>query len=294
VTCPAIPSVISSRVSGAGPRPSIKQAGTTIARSGPEAVPVSPSPTPDAAKAPQTLATSGLSGSPSFASAALQSSLASRLQRRFATDGSMLFVQTWREKATPAGRRYWAHTASARRTSDSGAGSWPSPTAALARKSVRTLTGAVNEARRRSWQNDLQTSALGTWPTPDAQLMNVFADPVKHQARRDQLKIRYRNNGAGLPLGQAVLLVSWGTPSQRDHKDVASVGTAPVRSLLGRQVWGIRASASGPPPTGSSAKTAKPGQLNPAHSRWLMGYPPEWDACAATVAPSSRRLPKRS
>ncbi len=99
-------------------------------------------------------------------------------------------------------------------------------------------------------------------------------------------------------LFQDARLTAWRTPNTRDHHlqgprldapqrqiclpdeaQLTAFGQSPIGYLLGPNGWEIVPAS---------------GQLNAAHSRWLMGLPPVWDDCGVTGMASSRRSPKRS
>jgi hypothetical protein len=102
-------------------------------------------------------------------------------------------------------------------------------------------------------------------------------------------------------------LAGWNTPAasdgnggKRPHPDTTMTGQHPegrkVNMGLASQVHigfiktePARLTVTGELLTGSTAGMESGGQLNPAHSRWLMGLPPAWDACAPTAMPSSRK-----
>jgi hypothetical protein len=133
-------------------------------------------------------------------------------------------------------------------------GVWPTPTASLADKGVRSTEGAMREAAR-SHGPDLAAvaGAAALWPTPVANDDNK--SPEAHMAMKARMKGGPRNC---------------------------------ITSLQ------VMAKANGPAQPGSSATTEKPGALNPEFVCWLMGFPPAWVSCGVSAMQSIRDQRRRS
>ncbi len=222
MTSAALIDVIFSQESEDGITPLNLQDGQNPCLSGREAVHANHLALPANDSDKKTDVTCGPNGSGLSVSADLSLCLVSRLQAQLNMVGSMEYSQTWKEKTTPAGRLYLAHTASARRTSGSG------------------YTGR---------------------PTCRASDSRGNLPPRQHDT--------------GVPLSQMVAMAGWSTPTAQDAKNNAS------HSQELRNTAPLNVQAHGAIIESSNAPTGKRGALAPEFSRWLMGFPEEWDFCGA-------------
>jgi hypothetical protein len=250
----------------------------------------------------QTSAICGPSLDNSSLSASLQRSLASRLQANLAAYGSPEYELTWKVWDMESGPPICALRASARRISDKGFTGWPTP-------DTNKRGGAQDPAKRKAGGHsvNLQDAAiLAGWNTPRA-TDGENGGP----------------NQAGGALSHDAALVGWGTPSAtersgqgeknvslmqqarlagwvdwKDSEGMATTGTNPDGSTRNRtdQLPGQAQLVMQPGQTStlSHARTEKRGALNPAFSRWLMGYPVEWDSCGAMAMQSCRSSRRNS
>lgn len=275
--------------------------GLTTNRSGP--CPARASLSARQAKA-MGLLTSGTCGpqpNGSSPSAGLQSCLVNRLQAKTQNLGSTLFKLTWKRWVTPSGVSRSRLRASALRTSATEPTSWPTPTTRDHKDGSECTNVPLNALLGRvAW--------LASWPTP---IVNDSTGSTHCYSGANPDGTR----GIAWKLPGAAKLASWGTPTARTFEGnpeaaiarKMKLGIGYLATQLGHQIAYVkdspaRLTASGELLTGCSAGTKSGGQLDPAHSRWLMGLPQEWDDCAPTAmrstrtrrAPSSKPRAKRS
>ena len=180
---------------------------------------------------------------------------------------------------TPAqnGNNEAGNNDSSRRTVALAAG-WPTP---------KTPTGGAESAERKkelgrteSGGGDLQAvSQLAGWTTPQAMEPDAEMRPSRAATGRTT---DYLGR-------QAHLTAGWLTPSA--NEDAAGTANGDMQNMLSHQ-----AMLTGSEANGSTAATGNKDvyRLNVHFSRWLQGYPVEWQHCADTATASSRKSPRSS
>jgi hypothetical protein len=171
---------------------------------------------------------------------------------------------------TPGGIRIPKLTASARRTSGNGCSGYPTA-------SARDWKGCKSAQHGKNARPLNEVAALTGYPAPNT-------------TQGGQTSRGGDRKGERL-LGGMETLAGYRSPDSHkrggQYQDPQKVLD---RMKAGHQVnLDDQATLSGPTTSSPPSATGKRGGLNPGLSAWLMGFPPEWCACAVTAMPSCRK-----
>lgn len=287
-----LPSATSLPGSESGPSPSDPPGGRTTGLSGPGHAHANLSAAQALERGLMTSGTFGRSGTGSFNTDGLPSSLASKCRERTASGGSILYRTTWAELVTPSGRRLsvlrasaWAGGAVPNRNGWNGPyaivpipwspGTWlPLPIGL-----IRLLDSAASTSG--------SGFTLSGWPTTRSADSKAGADYA----------IKDRPDSGGQSLPTASQMAGWSTASARDHKDsegMSTEGTNPDGSTRTRldQLPRQANLAGWPTSTANDAESAarhttKPGASNPGTTLTDAGRLAGWPTGRAEDAESA-------
>ena len=167
---------------------------------------------------------------------------------------------------------------------------WPTP----ASRDYKGESGAGRQERKDHPADTVPNAAVLTgWPTPRS------SDGEKGSRTMDGCEAEIVRKGRldDLP-STATFATGWPTPAASDGERAGSGITAGMTGTsltqMSKMIGPARLTATGEMLIGSFAAMESGGQLNPAHPRWLMGLPPEWDDCAVMAMQSLPKQRKRS
>ena len=136
----------------------------------------------------------------------------------------------------------------------------------------RTPLGLLIWRQRASAAHTSVNDTTG-WPTPTTPSGGQSTPPGTSASGR-----KPDGSKATVTLKDVARLSGWTTPQAHDPNKRGAGNRSNGKGGAADLNWDAASIL-----IGSSVKTTDGGQLNPAHSRWLMRYPRAWDDCAVTA-----------